>query len=82
MAGDKLFVDYSGKKAHIIDPDTGEVIDVELFVVLGASNYTYAEATATQRGPDWIASHVRALEYIGGVKIPRSRGQSDYAICC
>jgi len=67
LAGDKLFVDYSGKKAHIVDPDTGEVIDVELFVaVLGASNYTYAEATATQRGPDWIASHVRTLEYIGG----------------
>jgi transposase len=68
LAGDKLFVDYSGKKAHIIDPDTGEVIDVELFVaVLGASNFTYAEATATQRSPDWIASHVRTLEYIGGV---------------
>ena len=67
LAGDKLFVDYSGKKAHIVDPDTGEVNDVELFVaVLGASNYTYAEATATQRGPDWIASHVRTLEYIGG----------------
>ena len=67
LAGDKLFVDYSGKKAHIIDPDTGEVIAVELFVaVLGASNYTYAEATATQRSPDWIASHVRTLEYMGG----------------
>jgi transposase len=68
LAGDKLFVDYSGKKAHIIDPDTGEVIDAELFVaVLGASNYTYVEATATQRSQDWIASHVRTLEYIGGV---------------
>jgi hypothetical protein len=67
LAGDKLFVDYSGKKAHITDPDTGEVIEVELFVaVLGASNFTYAEATATQRSPDWIASHVRTLEYIGG----------------
>jgi transposase len=43
-------------------------VDVELFVaVLGASNFTYAEATYTQRGPDWIASHVRALEYFGGV---------------
>lgn len=50
LARDKLFVDYSGKKAHIIDPDTGEVIDVELFVaVSGASNYAYAEATATKR---------------------------------
>jgi len=70
LAGDKLFVDYSGKKAHIIDSDTGEVIDVEIFVaVLGASNYTYAEATATQQSPDWIASHVRSLEYIGGAPV-------------
>ena len=42
--------------------------DVELFVAtLGASNLTYAEVTYTQRGPDWIASHVRAFEYFGGV---------------
>lgn len=68
IAGDKLFVDYSGKKPTVVDPETGEVIDVELFVaVLGASNYTYAEATRTQQVPDWIASNVRALEFIGGV---------------
>ena len=68
VAGDKLFVDYSGKRPSIVDRATGEVIPVELFVaVLGGSNYTYAEATLTQRGPDWIASHVRALEYMGGV---------------
>ena len=66
--GDKLFVDYSGKKPRIVDPATGEVIEVELFVaVLGASNFTYAEATRTQQVPDWIGSHVRALEAIGGV---------------
>ena len=46
VAGDKLFVDYSGKKPHIVDATTGEVIEVELFVAaLGASNLTYAEAT-------------------------------------
>jgi transposase len=68
LAGDKAFVDYSGKKPKIVDPATGEVTDVELFVAaLGASNLTYAEATYTQRGPDWIASHVRAFEYFGGV---------------
>jgi transposase len=68
VAGDKAFVDYSGKKGQIVDATTGEIVDVELFVaVLGASNFTYAEATYTQRGPDWIASHVRALEYFGGV---------------
>lgn len=67
-AGEKLFVDFSGKQPHIVDPKTGEVIPVELFVsVLGASNYTYAEATASQRGPEWIAAHNRALAYFGGV---------------
>jgi transposase len=67
-AGEKLFVDYSGKKPHYVDPGTGEVIEVELFVaVLGASNFTYAEATRTQQGPDWIASHVRCFEYLQGV---------------
>lgn len=66
--GDKLFIDYSGNKPSIADPTTGEVTEVELFVcALGASNFTYAEATLTQRVPDWIASHVRALEEIGGV---------------
>jgi len=67
-AGEKLFVDYSGKKPHIVDATTGETIDVELFVaVLGASNYTFAEATFTQQGTDWIASHTRALQFLGGV---------------
>jgi transposase len=51
---DKMFVD-SGKKPHIADPLTGEVIEVELFVaVLGASSCTFAEATYTQQLPDWI----------------------------
>lgn len=68
VAGDKVFVDYSGKKLHIVDRTTGECLPVELFVgVLGASSYTYAEATMTQRGPDFIASHTRMLEYFGGV---------------
>lgn len=67
-AGEKLFVDYSGKKLHIVDSKTGEVIEVELFVaVLGASNYTYAEATRTQTSRDWIQSHIHAFEYFGGV---------------
>jgi len=66
-AGEKCFVDYSGKKPTIVDRTTGERIEVELFVgVMGASNYTYAEATATQRSADWIASHVRLVEFLGG----------------
>ncbi len=67
-AGEKCFVDYAGQKPRLIDPATGEVIEVELFVaVLGASNYTYAEATRTQQVPDWIASHQRAFAFFGGV---------------
>jgi len=67
-AGEKLFVDYSGKKPAYIDPATGERIEAELFVAtMGASNYTYAEATRTQQGPDWVASHQRAFAFLGGV---------------
>ena len=68
VAGDKAFVDYSGKKIAIVDPATGEVRDAEIFVaVLGASNYTYAEATWTQTLPDWIEAHVRMFRFFGGV---------------
>ena len=68
QAGEKLFVDYSGKRPRIVDPKTGEVQEVELFVaVLGASNYSFAEATRTQQSADFLASHVRALEFLGGV---------------
>lgn len=67
-AGDKVFVDYSGKKPHFIDPSTGERIEAELFVAAqGASSYTYAEATLTQRIEDWLGSHMRAVEFFGGV---------------
>ena len=67
-AGDKLFIDYSGDTVPIIDAATGEVRSAELFVaVLGASNYTYAEATWTQQLPDWIGSHIRAFEFMGSV---------------
>ena len=66
--GEKCFVDYSGVRPSYIDPQTSERVDVELFVaVLGASNYTYAEATATQRVADFVSAHVRAFAYFGGV---------------
>src|SRR5262249_48086782 len=62
IAGERMFVDYSGKKPHLVDPTTGELIEVELFVsVLGASNFTFAEATWTQTLPDWIGSHKRTF---------------------
>lgn len=67
-AGEKLFTDFSGKKPHWIDPATGEIQEVELFVaVLGASNYTYAEALESQKVPCWLAGNTRALEYFQGV---------------
>jgi len=67
-AGEKLFVDYAGHPAHVIDRATGERREAQVFVaVLGASNYTYAEATWTQSLADWTASHVRALTFFGGV---------------
>ena len=67
-AGEKCFVDYSGVLATYVDPRTGEVIDVELFVaVLGASNYTFAEVTASQKVADFVSSHEHAFEYFGGV---------------
>jgi transposase len=67
-AGEKLFVDYAGQTVPVVDPRTGEIREAELFVaVLGASSYTYCEATWTQSLPDWISSHVRTFEFMGGV---------------
>jgi transposase len=66
VAGDKAFVDYSGKKVAIVDPLTGEVRMAELFIaVLGASNFTFADATWTQSLPDWIGAHVRMFRFFG-----------------
>ena len=68
VAGEKLFVDYAGATADVIDRLTGEVRTAQIFVAtLGASSYTYAEAIWTQALPDWIGSHSSALAYFGGV---------------
>jgi len=67
-AGDKLFIDYAGSTIPITDSHSGEITKAQIFVaVMGASNYTYAEATFTQTLPDWIGSHVRAFSYFQGV---------------
>ena len=67
-AGEKTFIDYSGKQPHLIDRKTGEERPLELFVAaLGASCYTYAEASETQKLHDWISAHTRMAEYFGGV---------------
>ena len=67
-AGEKLFIDYCGPTVDVVDPSTGEIRTAQVFVsVLGASSYTYVEATWSQSLPDWIASHQRALRFYGGV---------------
>jgi len=67
-AGEKLFVDYAGQTVPIVCNATGEIRTAQIFVaVLGASNYTFCEATWSQKLPDWISSHVRAFDFIGGV---------------
>ena len=67
-AGEKLFIDYAGQTVPVIDPETGEISEVQIFVAtLGASNYTYAEAHLNQTLPNWIGAHVRALDFFGGV---------------
>ena len=66
-AGEKLFVDFSGLRPHVVDPTTGEEVVVELFVgVLGASGLIYAEATRSQDLPSWVGAHVRMLEAFQG----------------
>ena len=67
-AGEKCFIDYCGPTVPIINPQTGEIRTAQVFVaVLGASNYTYAEATWSQVLQDWLMSHVRTFEFFGGV---------------
>src|SRR4249920_881876 len=68
VAGEKLFVDYAGTTIDVVDATTGEVHACQLFVAtLGASSFTYAEATRTQTLADWIGSHSRAFAFFGGV---------------
>jgi transposase len=66
--GDKLFVDFCGVTMPLMNLETGEVTDAQIFVAcLGASNYTYVEAIASQALENWIGAHQRALAFFGGV---------------
>ncbi len=68
VGGEKLFVDYAGQTVPIVDPASGEITAAQIFVAtFGASNYTYACATARQTTADWIGAQVQALEFFGGV---------------
>ncbi len=67
-AGDKLFVDFTGKKLPVTDPKTGEIKEYEVFVsVLGSSQLSYIEAVPSQTKVDWIAVNQSALRFYGGV---------------
>lgn len=68
VGGEKMFVDYCGQTVPLTDPRTGEIRQAQVFVaVMGASSYTFAEATMSQALPDWLASHVRAFQFFGGL---------------
>ena len=70
VAGEKLFIDYAGPTVPVMDPGTGEIRQAQIFVaVLGASSYTYCEATWSQNLSDFLGAHVRALRYLGGVPV-------------
>lgn len=67
-AGEKLFVDYCGPTMPVVNPDTGEMRQAQVFVaVMGASNYTFACASWSQKQEDWLDAHVQAFEFLGGV---------------
>ncbi len=67
-AGDKLYVDYAGKTLQIVDKESGELIQVQFFVAtLGSSQYTYAEASLSQKRDDFVSSVENALLFFGGV---------------
>lgn len=67
LPGEKGFVDYAGQTVPVVDRLTGEIRTAQIFVaILGCSNYTFCEATWSQKLPDWLGSHVRAVEYFGG----------------
>jgi transposase len=65
--GDKMFIDFSGKKPHYIDPGTGEIIETDFFVAtLGGSSYTFAYAVKDQTINSFITCNIKAFEYFGG----------------
>ena len=67
-AGEKLFVDWAGQRIPVVNPDTGEIREANLFVaVLGASNYTFAKAYLSRELPFWIQAHIEAFGFMGGV---------------
>ena len=85
-SGDKLFLDYAGEKLSYVRYGSGEIIECEVFVaVLGYSQYTYVEASVSQRKEDFIASVQNALHYYGGVPkvlVPDNLKSAVHKSCC
>jgi transposase len=68
VGGERMQVDYAGLKMQVINPETGEISQVPVFVAeLPASNYIYAEAQSSENQCNWNYGHVRAIEFFGGV---------------
>jgi len=66
--GDRMYVDYTGSKLSVVDPDTGEITEVEVFVsILGCSGHTYVRACLSQQKEDFLSCIVHALDYYGSV---------------
>jgi transposase len=69
-AGDKMFVDFTGKKLNVTNPETGEIVEHEVFVsVLGCSQLSYIEATPSQTKADWISVNQNALHFYEGTPL-------------
>lgn len=66
-AGEKVFVDFAGDMIDVVDPVTGEVRPMKLFVAaMGASNYIFAQARPSEQIADWIGAHVDLFAFLGG----------------
>ena len=66
--GEQVEVDWAGDTTTIVDPDTGEILKVYVFVgVLSYSQYTYVEAFLDEKKGSWIKAHIHMFEFFGGV---------------
>ena len=85
-AGERMFVDFSGDTMEIVDPLTGEIAKAQIFVtVLGCSGLLYVEATPSQDLPSWLAAHVHAFSYYGGVvevTVPENVPRNIFDLLC
>lgn len=70
VPGEKLFIDFAGKKVEVIDPQSGEVTEHDVFVAtMGVSNYTYAEVVESQDMKSWLRAHENAMRFYGGAAV-------------